>query len=100
MATPKVTDVPKVPACGELHPPGTERSTRSSPPIACSSPSIHLQGLDFIPTASWWADAEAVLSGNWVETKLKVRWLEISSLEESYVEVRFFFFFYLIKKKL
>lgn len=43
---------------------------------------------------------EAVLSDNWVETKLKVRWLEISSLEESYVEVRFFFFFfYLIKKK-
>lgn len=93
---------PKVPACGELHPPGTERSTFSSPPIARSSPSSHLQGLDdFVPTASWWAETpEAVLSDNWVETKLKVRWLEISSLEESYVEVSFFcFLFFYLKKK-
>lgn len=33
---------------------------------------------------------EAVLSANWVQAELKVRWLKIPSLEESYFEVFFF----------
>lgn len=37
----------RVPACGELHPPGTQRSTFSSPRIARSFPSIHFARTSF-----------------------------------------------------